>query len=320
MIYAFLFLAAFLYFVADRKIRLSILPGIFVTLMACYAMLYRLAVFNYTRSGYKTIPSYLLDLTNGNIRTALGISVIPLLAVVGTIIVVAFLFLGKAIGRVIFNPAKDGKGYIVVSRIIYIAASVLLVISGLYYTIIPCMMMKATPETGYTISSITRIFGAFAFNNETAIPFGSILIFIGVLCTILICTKIPFFRTLKAEDPKKIERLKKSGKNPLSIIGFILTGLGTLGVLIITIICLPQWGRVFFFDGYTYTQIISGFLLLFLILGVVFLGFGFGRIKYQQKAGTRIAFLVASLVMLVLSMSEIIWLVSNAISAYLLKY
>ena len=105
MIYAFLFLAAFLYFVADRKIRLSILPGIFVTLMACYAMLYRLAVFNYTRSGYKTIPSYLLDLTNGNIRTALGISVIPLLAVVGTIIVVAFLFLGKAIGRVIFNPS-----------------------------------------------------------------------------------------------------------------------------------------------------------------------------------------------------------------------
>ena len=56
-----------------------------------------------------------------------------------------------------------------------------------------------------------------------------------------------------------------------------------------------------------------------MILGVIFLGIGLGRIKYQKKAGTRITFLIVSLVLIILSMADIIWLISNAITSYLLK-
>ena len=316
MIYILLFVGAFLYFVVDRKVRLAILPGIFVTLLGCYALVYRFTVLELSKSAFLNVPSDLLRLTHGDMSTIVTIYTIPLLFVVSVILVAVFLFLGKAVGRVIFNPAKDGKSYNVISRILYIAASVLTAVSGLYFVLIPLLMMRSIPGLAYAFSEFIRAAGHIPFRLEASVPYGAILVFIGILCTVLICTKIPFFRTLKAEDPKKIERLKKSGKNPLSIIGFIFTGIGLLGILIITIVCLIQWQRVFFFDGYTYTQIISAFLLLFLIIGIVFLGYGFGRIKYQKKAGTRLIFLIASLILIVMSMACIIWLVSNAISAY----
>lgn len=316
MIYVLLFVGAFLYFVVDRKVRLSILPGIFVTLLACYALVYRYTVLELSKSAFSNISPDLMRLAHGDMSTVVTIYMIPLMFIVSVLFVAAFLFIGKAVGRIIFNPAKDGKSYNVISRILYIAASVLTAVSGLYFVLIPLLMMRSIPGLAYAFSEFIRAAGQIPFRLEASVPYGAILVFIGILCTVLICTKIPFFRTLKAEDPKKIERLKKSGKNPFSIIGFIFTGLGILGILIITIVCLIQWQRVFFFDGYTYTQIISGFLLLFLIIGVIFLGYGFGRIKYQKKAGTRIVFLIASLALLVLSMGGIVWLVSNAISAY----
>ena len=318
MIYVILFFAAFLFFVADRKVRLAILPGILTTLMACVALVWGTLVTYHVQTGGRMLPSFMRSSNPANTAAAIVTLAVVTTVIVAPVAVVALLFLGKAIGKVLFNPAKDGDKYKTLSRILYIAGSVLMVLSGLYYIILPLIARSPDIKMNHLYVGITKAVGRIGFKLGESITVGSILIVVGLLCAILICTKIPFFRTLKAEDPKKIERLKKSGKNPFSIIGFVFTGLGILGILIITIICLPQWGRVFFFDGYTHTQIISAFLLLFLIIGVIFLGIGLGRIKYQKKAGTRIAFLITSLVLLVMSMGGLIWLVSNAINAYIL--
>ena len=318
MIYAFLFLAAFLYFVADRKIKLSILPGIFVTLLTTFAMVWRSISLSYVRNGAASAPQELLRLAQGNIHVVITILSLPVVAVIAPILIVAFLFIGKAIGKGLFNPAKDGKGYNTFSRILYIAASVLTVIPGLYFIIVPIALSRPNPVVYQYFSQISKTFGSFGFSVRNAIGFGAILVLIGVLCTVLICTKIPFFRTLKAEDPKKIERLKKSGKNPFAVIGFILSGLGNLGVLITALVGLIIWQRVFFFDGYEYTQVLCAIFLFLMILGLIFLGIGLDRIKYQSKAGTRMVFLIVSLVLLVLSIADIVWLVANAINTYLM--
>ena len=318
MIYAFLFLAAFLYFVADRKIKLSILPGIFVTLLACFAVVWRSISLSFVKNGPASVPPELIRLAQSNIHVVITILALPVVAVIAPVLIVAFLFVGKAIGKGIFNPAKDGKGYNTLARILYIAASVLTAIPGLYFTIVPIALSRPNPTINRYFSQISMTLGSYGFSLRNAIGFGVILVFIGVLCTILICTKIPFFRTLKADDPKKIERLKKSGKNPFAVIGFILSGLGNLGVLITALVGLIIWQRVFFFDGYAYTQVLCAIFLLLMILGLVFLGIGLGRIRYQSKAGTRIVFLIVSLVLLVLSLIDIVWLVANALNTYLM--
>lgn len=318
MIYAFLFLAAFLYFVADRKIKLSILPGIFVTLLACFAVVWRSISLNFVRNGVSSISPELFRLVQGNIHVVITIMALPIVAVIAPVLIVAFLFVGKAIGKGIFNPAKDGKGYNTFSRIIYIAASVLTAIPGLYFIIVPLALSRPNPTINRYFSQISMTFGSYGFSLRNAIGFGAVLVLIGILCTVLICTKIPFFRTLKADDPKKIERLKKSGRNPFAVIGFILSGLGNLGVLITALVGLIIWQRVFFFDGYAYTQVLCAIFLFLMILGLVFLGIGLERIKYQNKAGTRVVFLIVSLVLLVLSMADIVWLVANAMNTYLM--
>ena len=318
MIYAFLFLAAFLYFVADRKIRLSILPGIFVTLLTCFAIVWRSVSLSFVKTGGASAPQELMRLAQGNIHVVITIISLAISSVIAPVLVVAFLFIGKAIGKGLFNPAKDGKGYNVFARILYIVASVLTAVSGLYFVSIPIIFSRPNPVLYEYYSQIIRTFGSFGFSVRNAIVFGANLMFIGILCTILICTKIPFFRTLKAEDPKKIERLKKSGKNPFAIVGFVLSGLGNLGVLITALVGLIIWQRVFFFDGYEYTQVLCGVFLLLMILGLIFLGIGLGRIRYQKTAGTRLAFMIVSLVLLVLSLIDIVWLVANAITTYLM--
>ena len=319
MIYAILFFAAFLYFVADRKVRLSILPGIIVTLMTCYAAIWGSITMYYVRRGVTAFPEDIYRLASGNSQIAISLIAIPIFVVIAPICILAFLFLGKAIGKALFNPAKDGNGYNVFSKILYITASVLTAIAGLYFIFITCLVRRPDPNIINLYKTITKTFGSIGFRAEGAIAFGVILMLIGILCTVLICTKIPFFRTLKAEDPKKIERLKKSGKNPFAIVGFVLSGLGNLGVLITALVGLIIWQRVFFFDGYGYTQVLCAVFLLLMILGEIFLGIGLGRIKYQKKAGTRIAFLIVSLILIILSMADIIWLISNAITSYLLK-
>ena len=290
MIYAFLFIAAFLFFIADRKIRLAILPGIIVTFMTCFAVIWGSITMYCVRRGANAFPPDFYRLIRGNMQMGIAIIAIPIIIIMATTCIVAFLFLGNAIGKALFNPAKDGKGYNTISRIIYIAASVLTAIAGFYFILVTFLVRIPDPRMVNAVKSIYKIFGSIGFRMEGATAFGIIAMLIGILCAILICTKIPFFRTLKPEDPKKIERLKKSGKNPFAIIGFALSGI-----------------------GYTSTLILGIAILVFLVLGMAFLGIGMDRIKYQKTAGSRLAFLVLSLILIIMALICSCWMVISAI-------
>ena len=312
MIYAILFFAAFLYFVADRKVRLAILPGILVTLMACIATVWGTLVAFHVQTGGRMLPAFMRSSTPADTAAAIMTLAVVTTAIVTPVAVVALLFFGKAIGKALFNPAKDGDKYKTLSRILYIAASVLTVLGGLYYIILTLISRSPDLKMHQLYAGITKAFGRISFRLGEAITVGSILIIVGLLCTVLICTKIPFFRTLKAEDPKKVERLKKSGKNPPAIVGFILSGIGILGTLITALDGIISHNLYFYYYGYTITLILGIVILLFLILGIAFLAVGMGRIKYQKTAGSRIAFLVTSLVLLVLALMCSCWMVVSA--------
>ena len=313
MIYAFLFIAAFLFFVADRKVRLAILPGIIVTLMACFAVIWGSITMYCVRRGANAFPPDFYRLIRGNMQMGIAIIAIPIIIIMATTCIVAFLFLGKAIGKALFNPAKDGKGYNTISRIIYIAASVLTAIAGFYFILVTFLVRIPDPRMVNAVKSIYKIFGSIGFRMEGATAFGIIAMLIGILCAILICTKIPFFRTLKPEDPKKIERLKKSGKNPFAIIGFALSGIGILGTLITALDGIISHNLYFYFYGYTSTLILGIAILVFLVLGMAFLGIGMDRIKYQKTAGSRLAFLVLSLILIIMALICSCWMVISAI-------
>lgn len=313
MIYAFLFIAAFLFFIADRKIRLAILPGIIVTFMTCFAVIWGSITMHCVRRGAIAFPPDFYRLIRGNMQMGIAIIAIPIIIIMATTCIVAFLFLGKAIGKALFNPAKDGKGYNTISRIIYIAASVLTAIAGFYFILVTFLVRIPDPRMVNAVKSIYKIFGSIGFRMEVANAFGIIAMLIGILCAILICTKIPFFRTLKPEDPKKIERLKKSGKNPFAIIGFALSGIGILGTLITALDGIISHNLYFYYYGYMSTLILGIAMLVFLVLGMAFLGIGMDRIKYQKTAGSRLAFLVLSLILIIMALICSCWMVISAI-------
>jgi len=313
MIYAFLFIAAFLFFIADRKIRLAILPGIIVTFMTCFAVIWGSITMYCVRRGANAFPPDFYRLIRGNMQMGIAIIAIPIIIIMATTCIVAFLFLGKAIGKALFNPAKDGKGYNTISRIIYIAASVLTAIAGFYFILVTFLVRIPDPRMVNAVKSIYKIFGSIGFRMEVANAFGIIAMLIGILCAILICTKIPFFRTLKPEDPKKIERLKKSGKNPFAIIGFALSGIGILGTLITALDGIISHNLYFYYYGYMSTLILGIAILVFLVLGMAFLGIGMDRIKYQKTAGSRLAFLVLSLILIIMALICSCWMVISAI-------
>ena len=198
LIYCFLFLAAILYFILDPKIRFSFIPGIIIWEIAGTSFFWCF-VFGVMK------PGALINWINSlKIIKVQKLNLIALSAVVATVVCVALYFLGKLIGKCIFRGTKEKA---VLAKILYIVASVLTLLTGIFQTLNSSTLGQATYLRTLKYASLFRVvgwirvrFGYLLVNVQYALPCGIILAATGLICLILICTKIPMIKKKKEKS------------------------------------------------------------------------------------------------------------------------
>ena len=314
MLFVLLFLAAFIYFILERKIKCSFIPGIAVTIISCYLIVRDFLYNNVFRGRYNNL---LRSLGMGNVLpTRVLFMSVGLLIFVPVCVVILF-FLGKLIGKAMFTAEKDGKGYNTAAKILYFAASAIVGISGII--LIPynsVFSLRAKISVYRKILSFAKFFGISSFTRGMPLIVGIILLLISITCIVLICTKIPFYKNLKAKEPAEapgtVNASGKSGKNVFSLLGIILSALGNLGTWITALVGILTWRKVYFYNGYGYTKVLCTLFLILMITGIVFLILGLAKLPAQKNGAKRIVVTIFSIILLVSSAINSIWLILNA--------
>ena len=197
MIYCVLFLAAFLYFILDPKIKFSFIPGIIITEIGVTSFLW---CFVFA----KMKPGTLARLINPfGIFKIQKINLIALSAIMAPVICVVLYFLGKLIGKCIFKGAKDRTKP---AKVLYIIASITVLFTGIFQSL---NSLTLTEESFIKFSNLSSLFlvlsrirvvlGYLLVSVKYALPVGIILAVTGLICVILINTKIPMSK--KEKEP-----------------------------------------------------------------------------------------------------------------------
>ena len=303
MYVVFLFVAALLFFIADRKLRAAFIPGILITITACYGFVYRcILLFVNQNMRLALSPRSIFSTPSGR-----AIVIICLTLLVSALCCFALLSLGKLLSVAIFKASKDGKGYNVLARVFCIIGGALLLPFGGYFI---CLRSFISRSAGRASVNLVRFLGApgFAEYNSNVI-YGYLLIALGIIFIILFCT--PAFRAkqLKASDPSAQELKLRTG---MSTTGIILSCLGTAGVLITALVGLISWHQVFFFNGYGYTKVLCILFLLLMLLGLTFTSMSLYKTAVKGQLKNHKGRMIFSLILIGITFIDCFWLISNA--------
>ena len=311
MLFVLLFLAAFIYFIVERKIKCSFIPGIVVTLIPCFLIVWDFVNNSLLRGRYYRV---IRNLGLGRVRVSAILLISTGIAILAPVCIVVFFFLGKLVGKALFTAEKDGKGYNRIAKILYITASALVGISGIIW--IPYNSFRPSRygvELYKKLLAFMKFYGVSRFPRGIPVLFGSILIFISITCIVLICTKIPFYKNLKSKTPAgETGTAQFSGKNLFSLIGIILSAIGHLGTWITALVGIVSWKRIYFYNGYEYTKVLCTLFLILMLVGIVFLIIGMAKLPAQKNGAKRVVFLILSIILLAASVIDSIWLILNA--------
>ena len=315
MLFVLLFLSAFIYFFLDRKIKLSFIPGVVVSLISCCLIVWDFIYNSIFRTRYVKI---IRSLGFGNLRSTRMLFLFAGIAIVAPVCIMFLFILGKLVGKAIFVTEKDGKRYNVAAKILYITASAIVGISGIILIPFNLVFNRRVKMSVYRKAlSFAKFYGVSRFTRGMPILVGIILIFVSITCIVLICTKIPFYKNLKgkasAEAPGAVNASGKSGKNAFSLLGIILTALGNLGTWITALVGLLTWRKIYFYNGYGYTKVLCTLFLILMITGIVFLILGLAKLPAQKNGAKRIVILILSIILLASSATNSIWLILNAL-------
>ena len=316
MFYVLLFAAAFFFMVADRKIRTSSIAGTCVTSLACLLLTRRI-----------------LTLTRGTVQGPkgsfyTGIFVTVTLCIFLTAVIVLLLhLLGSLLGKAIMPASKEDSSNGIVASVFYIAGMCLTFCSGLNFMLMSLMLGYGTKM--FPIALLRRNTRRFRFyitdfRVETAglifffALFAAFLFFVLTFCIVRIAVRRGLYRDLKncvKPDKKNLKRSKAL------LIGEIVSGIGVLGTTLIAVIGLltsKGKARIYFFDGYDYTKILSGLALVLMLAGAVLLIIGLITLLAKKQAKLQKLNIYISCVLILLSCSSSVVLILNAMR-YLLK-
>lgn len=311
MFYVLLFAAAFFFILADRKIRTSQIAAFCVTLTACLVLTGRI-VANGNR--IKVIG------TGGSRITGVFLTITICIFLTSLIFLLLYL-LGSLLGKAIMPYSKDGLANKITSTVFFIVGTFITLISGLNLMFMS-RILKLGPRI-IPIESLRKDAVKIRYLiHEFAVPlqtlqyllllFGSILFLIFILCGVRIAVRKGLFKDLNGivkPDKKDLKRSKAL------LIGEILSGIGFAGTLIISLICIftsKQSGRIYFFDGYTHTKILSGLALLLMLTGTVFLIIGLVILSEKRQMKLQKLSIHIASVLIALSCSSSILMILNA--------
>ena len=298
-----LFVAAFLFFIADRKLRAAFIPGILITVTACYGFATRCFWLFYNQNLRQTG-------TRSSIfrnQTARDIVLISLTLLISALCCFALFSLGKLLSVAIFKASKDGKRYNILARIFCIIGGVVLLPLGGYFLYMKRFVTKPADPKFY---KIVQILGTPGFTRYDLYSlYAYLMIALGIIFIALSCTPVFRAKQLKAADPSARELKLNTG---MSTTGIILSCIGNAGVSIIALVSLITWHEIYFFNGYGYTKILCILFLFLMILGLAFISMGLYKIAVKERLNDHKIRMIFSLILIGITFLDCFLLLSNA--------
>lgn len=290
-------IAALLYFIADRKIRLSLIPGITIILAVCYSFCWKML---YGGNKNERLIAAIKPLGIRHFVPFI-ISSVALTIVASTLFVFTFLFLGRLISKPIFKASGENGRNEKVSRILFLTASIITTAAGVFQLVAVLLFANVNAVNSESVIMLSRIMRRLGSSLLSICIYGLIFLAVGVTCIILALKSKSIYKDLSSALPQK--------KNPALTIGLILSAVGNAGVWVIAGVGLICWRKIFFFNGYGYTKVLCLICTLLMVAGLIIMLIGLANTK-AKKSAIKIVFAV---IMIIASVFDLLWLIVNAI-------
>lgn len=290
-------IAALLYFIADRKIRLALIPGITIILTICYSFCWTML---YAGNKNQRLISPMKPLGISHFIPFI-VSSAALTIVASTLFVFAFLFLGRLISKPIFKATGENGRNEKTAKILFLTASIITAIAGLFQLVSVLIFSNVNARNSETVIMLFRIMRRLGDSLPSVCIYGLIFLAIGVICIILALKSKSIYKNLSTTVPQK--------KNTALTIGLIISAVGNLGVWVIAGVGLICWRKIFFFNGYGYTKVLCLICILLMTIGLIIMLIGLANTN-AKKSAVKIVFAV---ILIIASLFDLIWLIVNAI-------
>ena len=294
MIYALLFASALLFFILDRKISNSIIPGTLVTLTTWWVLLHTIAFKISLSDPYNSMlysSRYRVEM-NTAIR---ALSLINLSIIITLISAAAFFALAKSLGKLLFKDSEDSAKATKNARLLFIIASAAVSLSGLYF-----LFINLSADRRNNFASITNIFGdtyfEFFYQKFPMDKIASIFyIVLGIIFIVLIIAKLFSIKELK---PAVSETQPVAQKNTLLIAGIIISAVGNLVSLIRALIKINAYKRgLFVLLGSSTTSFLTFVSFILIIAGLIILSIAVCKVFASGQKPPIIAIVISDILL-----------------------
>ena len=274
--------AAFLFFILERKVRFSVIPG---TVLVAAFMAYR--IFGIlTPASYGTIPPNMLAVSRFRLLPFFALATAILIAV-SALVSFCFFYLGRLISRPMFKLSNETDKNNRLARTLYLICSIQTGVTGLYMSI-------------SIFAFFSKRAGCIGMRNAVFLVSGLILLITGIVCTVVILTNKSVYKKIAEEN-------NRSHKKSFTA-GIIISVAGNLGIWIVAALGLISSKEIDFFTGSMISRLISMIFIYLLSAGIILLMAGITGKKEKGFA----ARLAVSILLIVISLADYIWLFINA--------
>lgn len=282
MLINLMLVAAFLFFILERKVRFSVIPG---TVLVAAFIAYR--IFGIlTPASYGTIPSNMLAVSRFRLLPFFALATAILIAV-SALVSFCFFYLGRLISRPMFKLSNEPDRNSRLARTLYLICSIQTGVTGIYMSI-------------STFAFFSKHAGSIGMRNAVFLVSGLILLITGIVCTVVILTNKSVYKKIAEEN-------NRSHKKAFTA-GIIISVAGNLGIWIVAALGLISSKEIDFFTGSMISRLISMICIYLLSAGIILLMAGITGKKEKGFA----ARLAVSILLIVISLADYIWLFINA--------
>ena len=273
MIYALLFVSAFLFFILDRKIRFAAVPGIVISAGA-WSCLIQNYFFTATSMSATFIGSYG---DSGKIRSFSLLARLDGIIFYSAVTVMILAVFGKFIGRLIFDSAGDIQKSQKKAKTLFVIASAIAGGASVLYFVIDALKNKGgrnSPLVKFSIFyGVSRVLPV-ANREKIFIVVYILLIILSIVCIVLINTKFASYRTIApAVSESGTEAKKPAQKNALTIIGLCFAFVGNIGFWIVDAVKK----KAAFEKVYTLLFMKNVYHVI-IVIGLIFLAIGLNKL------------------------------------------
>ena len=265
-----LFIAAMLFFISDRKVRLAILPGLAIILTLSYWLCWKMV---YEENG--RLRSTIIQPKGIPFLWSYIIASAALTIVIGTTIAYIFLLLGRLISKPMFKASGETGRNMKTARILFLIASIITAAAGFFQICFAFTSGRIRATTVKTLERITIALGRLGKIKQTTCIYGLIFLCIGIVCLILALTCKKIYRNLASVTVPK--------KNTFLTVGIIISAVGNLGIGIIAAVGLIIWRKIFLFNGYGYTKVLCLTCMLLMAAGLILILIGFAKTNVKKS-------------------------------------